>query len=138
VVPDARGLRDRWRDGLIKAASDADLVFLDPDNGIEVPSRPMGSKGSSKYVFWDELQSLWATGCSLLIYQHWRREPREAFAERTSYQLWRRTDAHFLQAIRTPRVLFLLAGQQRHTDWLRSAASNLDARWAGQIEIMRV
>ena len=137
VVPDSRGLREHWRDGLIKAASGADLVLLDPDNGIEVPSRPAGRKDSSKYVFWEEIRSLWAARCSLLIYQHWRREPREAFAEHISYELWRRTGAPYLQAIRTPRVLFLLAGQQRHEDWLRGASSELDIRWAGQIEIMR-
>src|SRR5262245_11004094 len=53
-VPDARTDRDVWRRGLFNAARDVELVFLDPDNGIEVPSKPMGRKGSSKYVTWQE------------------------------------------------------------------------------------
>jgi hypothetical protein len=54
VVPDTGRERDAWRQGLFSAASDADLVFVDPDNGIEVASKPVGRKGSSKYVTWQE------------------------------------------------------------------------------------
>ena len=55
VVPDAAKERDAWQQGLLGAAHDADLVFIDPDNGIEVPSKPVGRKGSSKYVTWGEI-----------------------------------------------------------------------------------
>ncbi|MGH9380315.1 MAG: hypothetical protein ACRD2Z_06855 [Thermoanaerobaculia bacterium] len=48
IVPDTRLARDTWREGLLAAASKADLVFLDPDNGIEIPSKPVGRKNSSK------------------------------------------------------------------------------------------
>src|SRR5262245_4676456 len=34
-VPDARTDRDVWRQGLLSAARNADVVFVDPDNGIE-------------------------------------------------------------------------------------------------------
>jgi hypothetical protein len=37
-VPDKREERDKWREGLLRCAQGVDLVFLDPDNGIEVPS----------------------------------------------------------------------------------------------------
>ena len=47
VVPDSAGERDAWRQGLLDAARDADLAFVDPDNGIEVRSKPVGRKGSS-------------------------------------------------------------------------------------------
>ena len=70
MVPDRRLERDGWRKNLLDAATGVDLVFLDPDNGIEVPSKPIGRKGSSKYVAWLETEALWQAGCSLLIYQH--------------------------------------------------------------------
>ena len=40
VVPDGRHGRDAWRRNLMKVVNEtsADLVFFDPDNGIEVPS----------------------------------------------------------------------------------------------------
>jgi hypothetical protein len=137
VVPDRRSERDGWRKNLLQAASGVDLVFLDPDNGIEVPSKPVGRKGSSKYVTWQETQSLWEAGCSLLIYQHFRRQERQAFTQRLMSELGRRTGARFTEAFRTPNVLFLLAAQDRHAQQFRKVVPLLSEQWNGQIEAIR-
>jgi hypothetical protein len=136
VVPDERRERDIWREHLLRAASDAALVFVDPDNGIEVPSKPVGRKGSSKYVTWNEIKALWKLGCSILIYQHFRREARESFASRMVSELRNHTDAPWVEALRTPHVLFLLAAQERHEAQVRDAVSVMHERWNGQIEPM--
>jgi hypothetical protein len=136
VVPDGRLERDGWQKDLLRAASGVDLVFLDPDNGIEVPSKPVGRKGSSKYVTWQEIQALWQAGCSLLIYQHFRREARQAFTRRLVSELGRRTGACFTEAFRTPHVLFLLAAQDRHAQRFGEVVRTLSQRWNGQIEPM--
>jgi hypothetical protein len=130
VVPDGRSERDGWRKDLLHAASGVDLVFLDPDNGIEVPSKPVGRKGSSKYVTWREIQSLWKLGCSLLIYQHFRREERKAFTQRLVSELGRRTGAQFTEAFCTPQVLFLLAAQDRHAQRFGEVVPLLSERWS--------
>lgn len=136
VVPDARRERDLWRRGLMESTSGVDLVFVDPDNGIEIPSRPVGRKGSSKYVSWSEIEQLGEAGCSVLIYQHSRREPREAFAVRMVSELRQRTGVRFAYAFRTTRVLFLLVSQVEHEDGFRNAVSCLARRWEGQIKVM--
>lgn len=134
TVPDGRLERDAWRRDLLRAASGVDLVFLDPDNGIEVPSKPVGRKDSSKYVTWQEVQAIWEAGCSLLIYQHYPRKPREAFAERLVSEIRRRTGARFAEAFRTPHVLFLLAAQERHERRFLEVVPLLSKRWNGQID----
>lgn len=62
---------------------DRALVFLDPDNGIEVKS--MSARTGHKYVLWDELASLrerMGGESTLLVYQHIpRRNRRVYFAE---------------------------------------------------------
>jgi len=136
VVPDERMERDAWRDDLLRKARGVDLVFLDPDNGVEVPSKPVGRKRSSKYVTWQEIQALWEAGCSLLIYQHFRREARDAFARRRVSELRERTGAGFTEAFLTPHVLFLLVTQARHLERLASVDEVLSARWRGQIDMM--
>jgi hypothetical protein len=136
VVPDTRRERDAWCDSLLRAAKNIDLVFLDPDNGIEVPSKPIGRKGSSKYVTWDEIQGLWNAGSSLLIYQHFRRERRDPFIQRMGEDLRNRTGADFVEAFRTPHVLFLLAAQDRHAQKFADNISLLAKRWNGQIEVV--
>lgn len=136
VVPDVRRERDAWRDDLLRAASGVDLVFVDPDNGIEVPSRPVGRMGSSKYVTWGEIEGLWTAGCSVLIYQHFPHEPRQLFAERIAAELHSRTGADFVEAFRTPHVLFLLAAQDRHAQRFADTIPLLSDRWSGQIIAM--
>ena len=136
VVPDGRMERDAWRDDLLRKALGVDLVFLDPDNGVEVPSKPLGRKRSSKYVTWQEIQALWEAGCSLLIYQHFRREARDAFARRLVSELRERTGAGFTEAFLTPHVLFLLVTQDRHLERLASVVEVLSSRWRGQIGTM--
>ena len=80
TIPDTRALRDPVADRMVDAGSGADMVFLDPDNGIEVPSVGYGRKNSSKHVFLDEVRRIADNGSAVLIYQHF---PREATA-RTS------------------------------------------------------
>jgi hypothetical protein len=133
IVPDDRLGRARFGSRLVAASADADLVFLDPDNGIEVASRPVGRRGSSKYVSWMELDALWAAGKSLLIYQHFRREPRAAFSSAISAQLQARTAAPYLKAFRTPHVLFVLVAQAAHQATLTTSVRDGLEAWRGQI-----
>lgn len=136
VVPDTRRERDLWWQGLMESTSGVDLVFVDPDNGIGIPSKPAGRKGSSKYITWSEIQQLWETGCSVLIYQHFRRESREAFAALMVTELQQRTRARFVHAFRTAHVLFLLVSQVEHEDGFQNAVPRIASRWEGQIEVM--
>jgi hypothetical protein len=135
LVPHRREDRAAWGRGLLDAARNIEWVFLDPDNGTEVPSRPIGHKYSSKYVVWQEVEELFKAGCSLLIYQHFRREPRHAFARRLVSELGRRTRAPVTHAFRTPQVLFLLAAQDWHASHCEQLVSKVSERWKGQIEL---
>lgn len=136
IVPDGRSERRLWREGLEEAAAGMDLVFLDPDNGVEVASKPVGHKGSSKYVTWQEIEELWDAGCSVLVYQHFPREPRGAFCARMISELRRRTQPGAMWGFRTPHVLFLLGAQPRHVEALRQAVSEHLLRWKGQIGVL--
>ncbi|MBI9080289.1 MAG: hypothetical protein JEY79_11190 [Pseudodesulfovibrio sp.] len=62
--------RDRWFDRALQVFKDCDLVFCDPDNGIEVSSAGKRTQKHFKYIYWDELERLWNNGKSLIIYQH--------------------------------------------------------------------
>jgi len=133
IVPDHGDLRRTWAAKLAEAASQSELVFLDPDNGLEVPSRPYGKKFSSKYVFWHEVDQIWRGGASVLIYQHYRREKRSTFIPRMVNELCRKTGARLVEAFRTPRVLFLLAGQPKHSRLLGLAIGRVAEHWPEEI-----
>lgn len=50
-------LRRRWLASPLDIADGADVVFLDPDNGLEVGCGPFADKGP-KYAFYDDLLAL--------------------------------------------------------------------------------
>jgi hypothetical protein len=134
IVPDDASGRARAGAAVERTVAGADLVFLDPDNGLEIASKQVGQRGSSKYATWSEVESLWAAGSSLLIYQHFRRESRDEFAQRTMAEFASHTGAPLVASFRTPHVLFLLAGQGRHAVALEVGISRVMSEWHGQIE----
>jgi hypothetical protein len=126
LVPDKAKARGQWFRALRGAAQDTDIVFLDPDNGIEVRSVRYGRRNSSKYVFWREVEELAAMGKSLVIYQHFRRENRDAFVARMKSELQQRTRMSFVVGRRTSHVLFLVAAQESHRDAIEAG---LERSW---------
>jgi len=66
--------REDWFQRARQTLQDCDLVFCDPDNGIEVASVSKRAKKQFKYIYWDELKTLWTDKKSLIIYQHMQRD----------------------------------------------------------------
>lgn len=71
-----------WHTKGLKAMSDSELVFLDPDNGLIVKSVSCGSKYSIKYVFEKELADYYTQGHSIVFYNHRCRLRECAYLER--------------------------------------------------------
>lgn len=133
VVPDLAKNRQEWFANLLDASAIADLVFLDPDNGIEIKSKPYGHKDSSKFLYWREIKSLWESGKSLLIYQHFIREKRESYVQRMLEALSNEATGSTVQAFATPRVLFMIALQPHHQTHHEAIAASVNASWGEQI-----
>ena len=133
-VEDGIDARVDWQKGLMKAAFGTDLVFLDPDNGFEVKSKGIGNKGSSKYVYWEEIQPLfWDAGKSLLIYQHGRRVNYEKTVKETFSELYKLTNSPLIMCFCSGQVLFFLVTQTRHYARFRMRISLFIRKWEGKI-----
>jgi hypothetical protein len=123
IVPERLFERQLWFRRASSAMAQTDLVFFDPDNGLEVKAVPMGRKKSSKYVYLDEIAAAYRAGHSLLIYQHFPMKPRDAFIRETADNLLRVTATNAdVWAFRTPHVVFMLLIQTRHHATLSAAA----------------
>ena len=107
-----------------------DLVFFDPDNGLEIKSTRRGQRNSCKFLYWDEVCATFTTGASVLVYQHFIREAREGYTARMGAELQCRTMASAVFTFRTPHVLFLLAAQARHAAGFREQMGRAAALWA--------
>ena len=137
-LEDAPRCRHAYFDAARRQMVDRELVFFDPDNGLEVKSRPYGSRGCSKFLFWHEATSFFKGGKSLLIYQHFIREERKRFIARLSAEFGTRLGATEVWAFRTPHVVFFLVPRDNHRDLFRSRAEQVQEHWdARQIQVTR-
>lgn len=109
---------------------DVDLIFFDPDNGLEVSSLSKGRKNSSKYLYLDEVAAFYASGKSLLIYQHFPRVERAAFLGRCAERLGTVASGASLWAFTTAHVVFLLVLHPASPARLHSAVDAACSRWA--------
>ena len=72
--PNAREVyRRSWFQSCLDATSGCELVFFDPDNGIEIASVNRRHPKAGKYIFWDEFLAFARRRQSLLIYHHLNR-----------------------------------------------------------------
>ncbi|ADR36711.1 hypothetical protein Ocepr_1254 [Oceanithermus profundus DSM 14977] len=134
-VPRRSDERERWFARLADGAGGADLVFLDPDVGVESKSASSGNHGSERYVFWHELRQLWDQNNSLLLYQHFPREERYAFTQRLLGEIEERLPEACPLAFSTSHVLFLLALQPRHVHHGCAVLQRLRRDWPGEFRV---
>jgi len=122
---------------LFKALKTTDLLFFDPDNGLEVSSTRYGRRGSSKYLYWHEVRQAYDLGFSLLIYQYFPRVQRTQFIQRmiarVRSETWPKQRIYAFQAKWT--VTFL-AGQSSHASRIPAAVDLIRQRWSGLIHIV--
>lgn len=106
--------RKAWFADCRRRLQECDLIFFDPDNGLE-RSVVFGRRNSHKFLYWAEVRETFSAGASVLVYQHFPREARAAYIEHLAGRLRAETGASATFSFSTPHVLFLLAAQERHT-----------------------
>ncbi len=137
LLPDDLDGRAAYFETFAGVTEGCDLIFFDPDNGIEIKSKPCGRKDSSKYVYWSELIPTYQAGHSLLIYQHFPHVKRDPFIETKTRELVEKTGAREVFSFRTPWVLFLLVPQEQRREFFRDRSGEVVDRWGSQIAVVR-
>jgi hypothetical protein len=66
-------LRSKWLDGALERTKKCNLVFFDPDNGLQVPSVEIQHRKAPKYAYYDEIKAFFTRRQSLIIYHHLNR-----------------------------------------------------------------
>ena len=122
--------RDRWFSRVLSAVDGCDLVFLDPDNGLETKNFDAGARKAGKSVCLAELQALGNHGRTLIVYHH---QTRMAGGHQHELAHWgerlKGEGFHTVDALRasaySARAFFLLNG----TPKIRSRAEQIATKW---------
>jgi hypothetical protein len=133
LLDDANGRKEYFAD-FMQFAKDCDLIFFDPDNGIEVRSTQYGLQESPKYLYWREIIKAFRSKHSILIYQHFPMRRRKIFIKDVSYSLSTHTGAKLVFHFCTPQVLFLLAPQPHDQKHFYQQGQKVAMVWGDQIK----
>ncbi len=76
--PERATFRSEWHKKALKALAGTDIVCVDPDNGLIVPSA-VGKPKGNKYVLPDELADYYAQKSTVIYYQHKARKQDEFY-----------------------------------------------------------
>lgn len=135
VLPDDCAGRSRYFESFWDMTEGCDLVFFDPDNGMEVKSKPYGRKGSSKYLYWHEYGEAFSRGFSILVYQHFRRVKRDRFMRQMAEEMGNRTGVGTVYSFRTAYVAFFLLPLESQVAVFERGISQVEGHWGSQVEI---
>lgn len=72
-------LRKNWHKRALEKLRSSDIVFLDPDNGLQVKSTSLTAEKGNKYIGHNELEDYFSLGLSILFYNHRERKPEEEY-----------------------------------------------------------
>ena len=132
--------RQRWVNDALEATAGCDVVFLDPDNGLEPKSVSITRKMAPKYTYLEEVSKWVERRQSVVIYHHLSRggthpEQIACWLKRLG-QRFEPADIFALRFRRgTSRAFFVLEAE-RHAHTLRERAQTLaDSAWGKHFDL---
>jgi hypothetical protein len=126
--------RVEWFKRARRATEDCDVVFVDPDNGLQTKGFSLGAAVAGKSVSIAELNALCAPGRTLIVYHHHTRrkgghlEELAHWADRLRTEGFRRVDAIRSRPF-SPRVFFILEASPD----MQENAEKLVKLWKGHL-----
>lgn len=136
-LPQREVYRQGWLSRAVTLCASADLVVLDPDNGLAPPSRSMVVKQAIKYASLDECRAFYADGArTLVVYQHGHRSG--TIAQQADRALCRladgvgasRAEAFALRFHRgTTRCYLVVPGRDQHRLMRDRAKQLISSAW---------
>lgn len=126
--------RKNWFKESLSQLKSADIIFLDPDNGIQTDKVRKTQIKAIKYVFKDEIKEYYELGKSLIIYNHRDRKPKSEYDRKITGSLGQINSPNGIKVLRFKRVsvrdfIFLIQKEHRDLigqtiDYLRSEPCN--------------
>jgi len=135
LLDDQAVARERYFAQLWGVLGAQDLVFFDPDNGLQVASVARGRRNSCKYLFWEELEQALGQRRSVCVYQHFPRVQRAAYIDARLQALRERFPGHNAFAVSSSRVAHLVCARPASARRLHRAAGELAARCRGRLAL---
>jgi hypothetical protein len=123
--------REGWFKEGFQALQTANLVFLDPDNGVASKKIQKHSHRSVKYAFLDEITPWLQRDQSVVLYQHQRRQPLERQISEQLRELAGAEGAGWALSFhrQSVRIYYVLPGKKHRRQLEERSEAFLRSRW---------
>lgn len=141
VTVNNRGI---WHKTALEKLRYADIVFLDPDNGMLIKSVGKGSIRSVKYTFYEEVHDYINQSHSVLIYNHRSRKPEEKYFHEICERLQCHTDiaSDCILKITFPkfsvRDYLAIPVSEEHSKKIQQAFADMEQGIWGELGVCRI
>ncbi len=107
-------IRDSWFNAALNSSAQADIAFLDPDNGIASKNCFKHHRRSIKYVFQDEIEAFQRERKSVILYQHRRRKTLPTQVHEQLHAFASVNKKAFALSFNPGRIYYILPSQDHH------------------------
>ena len=128
--------RKEWNERAFDLFKNADLIFMDPDNGLLVKSVGKKSAKSVKYAFYEEVKAFIDDGKSVLVYNHRCRKPERQYFDDIDNKLVEEVKVYryAIQKITFPkgtiRDYFAIPANEEHCKMFHEAFADMkNSKW---------
>jgi hypothetical protein len=137
--------RSNWLAAASDVVRSAELVFVDPDNGIifcrgRDGREPYVRRPSHKHAYWHELESILRRGKSVVAYHHLGRQRGGHHAHITTCMNHVRALGYEVAGIHyrrgSARVFFVIAAGDRHREWLFDGCRRFTKSWSAHCRLV--
>ena len=130
-----RAYRSQWHQAALRGTIGADVVFLDPDNGLETATMHQRRAAKEKHTTWQEVKDYYDRGQSVILYQHRpQRTKKEMCIQRVlDFQntFLRADHTLLLEYPRYTNRYYFLFAHQRHLPALERVHHTVAETWKG-------
>ena len=129
-----RERRESWNQAALETTKDCDVVFLDPDNGLETASTGPHTAKGVKYAFHAELEPYLSRGQSLVIYHHLNRRSKSLQQvhrrQREIYEKMGRRAFAMRYHRGSPRAFILIPQDRHRREFMERTRRMLTGPWS--------
>lgn len=127
--------RSQWHKDALHATKDANIVFLDPDNGLETYNMYKMNSATEKHVRWDELADYYRRGQSVILYQHRPQMTKKEICIQQllnfNYSYLYADCVYILEFPQYTNRFYCFFTHQAHSDTVQSVCSQMAQVWKG-------
>lgn len=136
-------LRKKWHEKALEKLCGSEIVFLDPDNGLQVLSTSLTSEKGNKYIGYKELEDYFNLGTSIIFYNHRERKPEEEYLNKfrklKENKIFKNSTILGLKFRRGTIRDYIFILQPQHVNTVKDCCNSLlDSNWKEHFSMLNI